>query len=180
MAMLGVTFRSAGGPIHDFRAVLPTDCQILRVIMIGDNPNVTIYFELEVENESFRMPISEGEQSICTRGKPYRISTGWSGGRQLHSYEWLQHTYGEDTLTLRLVCRDPFSESIPPLYNYCWSVAKANQMTDQLPIAVQKKDPLGCHRHVVAQKENSVRLTRTPTCTPLTCAYNQWHHTNRA
>jgi hypothetical protein len=90
--------------------------------------------------------------------------------RDMTMLNFIFHAHILDS-ALRLVYRDQYIGTIPPLSHFARSIARANMLMTHLPRSVQRRDPLGLHRHVVTHRENSVRLTRIPTCTPLTCAY---------
>ena len=162
------------GPIHSFFYKLPSDCTVLHVFVIGRGHGLSLFFRDTERGSSFVMPLFEGLQSVCTGGKSFNLSTWWTGGCALHSYEWIPHRFPSGHFVLRFVYREVYNLSIPPLSDYCWTVVKGNLLTTALPLPMQRADPVGINRHGVFYTEDILLNTRIPTCNPRTCEYRAW------
>ena len=93
----------------------------------------------------------------------------------MHAYEWIPHSFPPGHYVLRFVYREAFDGEIPKLQDFAWSILKVNNLTDKLPRTLRLKDPVGSNRHGVFYREDSdVFKAKRPTCTPLTCVYNDW------
>jgi hypothetical protein len=115
-------FHSSIGPMHNFHQTLPADCRCLHVTVIGSGSGLSLYFRGQERNTSFVMPLFEGIQSVCTGNSRYSLSTWWTGGVSLHSFEWLPTAYPAGHYALRFVYRRPYDGELPKLTTYCWSV----------------------------------------------------------
>jgi hypothetical protein len=173
-AAMSSVFHSSIGHMHNFHQTLPADCRCLHVTVIGNGSGLSLYFRGQERNTSFVMPLFEGVQSVCTGSSRYSLSTWWTGGVSLHSFEWLPTAYPAGHYALRFVYRRPYDGDLPKLTTYCWSVVHSMLLDKSLPLAVRRADPTGAYRHCVLYVEYNVTYERQPTCTPASCAYYEW------
>jgi hypothetical protein len=173
-AAMSSVFHSSIGPMHNFHQTLPADCRCLHVTVIGDGSGLSLYFRGLERNTSFVMPLFEGVQSVCTGSSRYSLSTWWTGGVSLHSFEWLPTAYPTGHYSLRFVYRRPYDGDLPKLSIYAWSVVRSMLLERNLPLALRRADPMGAYRHCVLYVEYNVTYERHPTCTPASCAYYEW------
>jgi hypothetical protein len=175
MSSQSLVFHSTIGPLHNFHQRLPKDCSVLHVIVIGEGHGLSLYFKGQDQETHFVIPLFEGLQSVCTTTANYTLSTWWTGGVSLHSYEWLSTTYPAGHYCLRFVYRRPHDGILPKLSTYAWSVVRANRFEGLLPLSLQRRDPLGLARHCVTYTRIDCASHAYPTCTPKTCAYYHWY-----